>query len=459
VSHRFIPNSSSDKIEILKSCGVNSFEDLIQGIPSELQFNGDLGNGPGLSELEIRRKISTLTKNSKAKTGAISFAGAGVYEHTCPAVVNQLTLRGEFLTSYTPYQPEMTQGTLQSLFEFQTMVAELFGMEISNASHYDGSTAFAEAALMSMRLQKEKNTILVSEGVHPEYIEVLQCYLKNLGMHIKLIPLNVLGETCVDSAKSLFDKNCACIMIQSPNFFGVIEPQEKFAELSKSHESLFVSSVTEPLSLGVLKPPGEFGADIATGEGQSFGIAPSFGGPYLGLFTSSLQNVRQMPGRLCGETVDALGRRSYCLTLSTREQHIRRDKATSNICTNQNLFGLWASIWLAMVGKEGFVQLAEQNVAKTEYAKQALLSTDKVLLRYSKSLTFNEFTIDFKNKPALDVYQKCVAHGVAPGVLLEKFSKLHSEKYFNKTGLLLNFTEMKSKAEIDELVSLIQKYG
>lgn len=423
-------------------------EDLLQGIPSSVRFNGVLPSGPAQSELEIRRRVRTLMKDGRYAQNALSFIGAGIYDHMCPAAVNQLTLRGEFLTSYTPYQPEMSQGTLQALFEFQTMVAELFGMEVSNASHYDGSTSLAEAALMAMRVNKGKNRLLVSSSVHPEYIQVLTTYLANLGVALSFIPLEA-GATSLNSLKSLLGDDVMAVIIQSPNFYGCVEDLESLSAVTKAKDALFIVSTPETLSLAVLPSPGDCGADIATGEGQSFGVPQSFGGPFVGLFTSKLENVRQMPGRLCGETVDAKGRRSYTLTLSTREQHIRRDKATSNICTNQNLIALWATIWLTMMGKEGFHELAVQNLSKAEYAKEVLVRTGKAKLRYPKQSTFNEFVIEL-NGSAGEFAQKAAALGIAPGVALSRFDSTDT------TGLLVCVTEKKSRDDIDHLARLLR---
>ena len=392
--NRFLPTTDDDKKILLKACGVSSVENLLVGIPKEARFFKELNIGKPHSEFEMKRMLSQMTKNGRFKNSALSFLGAGVYDHFCPSLVNQITLRGEYLTSYTPYQPEMAQGTLQALYEFQSMVAEIFGMEISNASHYDGSTSFTESALMAMRIFPNKKRILVSSAVHPEYIEVLKTYAMNLGVEIGLVPTTENGTTCLSQLKSMLTDNVAVVLAQSPNFFGCIENMQALSDISHEAGSLFSSSVMEPLSLALFQTPGEYGADIATGEGQSFGLPQSFGGPYVGLFTTHMKHVRQLPGRLCGETVDAKGRRSYTLTLSTREQHIRREKATSNICTNQNLFALWASIWLSLMGKEGFVELAEQNISKAEYAKSELTKSGKAKIRYSKTPSFNEFVLE-----------------------------------------------------------------
>ncbi|MES2614885.1 MAG: aminomethyl-transferring glycine dehydrogenase subunit GcvPA [Bdellovibrionota bacterium] len=450
--NRFLPTTEEDKKTLLKSCNANSIEDLLVGIPKEARFSGQLKTGKPHSEFEIKQIISRLTKNSRFKKSALSFLGAGVYDHFCPALVNQITLRGEFLTSYTPYQPEMAQGTLQALYEFQSMVAEIFGMDISNASHYDGSTSFTEAALMALRINPNKKRILVSAGVHPEYIEVLKTYALNLGVEISIIPTTENGITSTSRLKSMLGDDVAIVLAQSPNFYGCIEDMKTLCDISHTANSLFSANVAEPLSLALFKSPGEYEADIATGEGQSFGLPQSFGGPYLGLFTTKSEFVRQIPGRLCGETIDAQGKRSYTLTLSTREQHIRREKATSNICTNQNLFALWATIWLSLIGKEGFVELAEQNISKAEYAKTEITKTGKAKIRYHKTPSFNEFVIDL-NSDSNHFISECVKHSLAPGVSLQKFDPQ------DKNGLLVAITEKKTKDDIDLLVDLIKKYS
>lgn len=450
ISHRFLPTTDNDKQNLLAQCGVNSIEDLLKGIPEEIQFKNTLNLGRSLSELEIKQKLVALLKNSRNKRNALSFLGAGVYDHYAPAVINQLLLRGEFLTSYTPYQPEMAQGTLQALFEFQTMIARVFGMDISNASHYDGATSMAEAVLMALRIQPNKRNVLISAGVHPEYREVLKTYVTALDVTLTVVPLDERGATDQTIFKKYLNENIAIVVVQNPNFVGVIEDIQTFCDLAKKQCALFSVNVPEPLSLALLQTPGDVGADVATGEGQSFGLPQSFGGPYVGLFATRKEYVRQIPGRLCGETVDAQGRPSYTLTLSTREQHIRREKATSNICTNQNLFALWASIWLALVGKEGFYQLAEQNLAKSEYAKSKLTSIKNIKLRYPNSLNFNEFVIDLPIV-ANELIKKCLNHNLMPGLPLSRFDVA------DKNGLLIAVTERKSRDDIDRLCDLIRE--
>jgi glycine dehydrogenase subunit 1 len=450
--NRFLPTTEEDKRTLLQACGAASLEDLFIGIPKEARFMKDLDVGMPHSEFEMKRILNKLTQGSRANISGLSFLGAGVYDHYCPSLVNQITLRGEFLTSYTPYQPEMAQGTLQALYEFQSMVSEIFGMDVSNASHYDGSTSFTESALMALRITPKKRRILISAGVHPEYVEVLKTYCMNLNVELSFVPLDEFGKTSVSCLKSMLTSDVAVVLAQSPNFMGCVEDMKSLGDLAHQAGSLLSANVTEPLSCALFQTPGECGADIATGEGQSFGLPQSFGGPYVGLFTTKLENVRQLPGRLCGETVDAQGRRSYTLTLSTREQHIRREKATSNICTNQNLCALWVSIWLSLMGKEGFVELAEQNISKSEYAKSQFTKSGKVKLRYSKSPTFNEFVIDL-NGSAREFSEKCLAHSVAPGLSLEHFNSNDTQ------GLLVSITEKKSKDDIDLLADLIKKYA
>ena len=449
-THRFLPTTLEDKKQLMAECGVQTIEDLLIGIPKEIQFKNTLNLGRPLSEQEIRKKLHTYMQNSRHSRNALSFVGAGVYEHYSPAVINQILLRGEFLTSYTPYQAEMSQGTLQAMFEFQTMIARMFEMEVSNASHYDGSTSLAEAALMAMRLRPKSKRILVSAGIHPEYVEVLRSYLEALNVELSFVPLAETGQTDRKILANQIAEDVAIVLIQSPNFYGVIEDIKQLCDTTKKNNVLFGVSVTEPLSLAVLQTPGEVGADIATAEGQSLGLPQSFGGPYIGLFTTRKEFVRQIPGRLCGETQDAQGRRSYTLTLNTREQHIRRDKATSNICTNQNLCALWVSIWLSLVGKKGFYELATHNLSKSEYAKTKLTLNHKVKLRYPHALNFNEFTLDLPYS-AEEFVKKSLMYNVMPGVPLSRFYKQ------DKTGLLISVTEMKSKEDIDKLYEILKE--
>jgi glycine dehydrogenase subunit 1 len=452
--HRFLPLSQGERKIFLEACGAKGIEDFLKGIPPSAACREPLNVGPSLSESEIKRRVKEIFQNPRSRGSALSFLGAGIYDHECPAVVNQLTLRGEFLTAYTPYQPEMAQGTLQALFEFQSMVAEVFGMEVSNASHYDGSTSFAEAALMALRLKPESRKILVSAGLHPEYQQVLNTYLEGLDAQVCVVPLLADGTTDLKALESLCSKDVAIAFLQNPNFFGCVEDVKQFIERAHTAGTLAGVAVPEPLSLGLLESPGALGADIAVGEGQSFGLPQSFGGPYVGLFTAKKEFVRQMPGRLCGETVDAQGRRSYALTLSTREQHIRREKATSNICTNQNLCALWATIWLSLVGKQGFADLAYQNLAKAEYAKEKILSTGVATLRYPKASSFNEFTLELKNISTETFIERCVKnHYIAPGVALSRFNSADTN------GLLVAITEKKSKEDIDLLVDAFIQWG
>jgi glycine dehydrogenase subunit 1 len=444
--HPYLPHTDEDVQKMLEDIGVSSISELFSSIKEELKETKQLKLPPPLSEKELISELTGIGKSNRSEV--TSFLGAGAYRHFIPSVVPFLATRSEFVTPYTPYQPELSQGTLQAIFEFQTMVADLFGMEIANASMYDGATALAEAALMSMRIKGVKK-VAVSRAVHPEYRRVLKTYINALDEELIEIPYNNEGITDYTSAEKLCGEGVSAIIIQSPNFFGSIEPVEKFSNLAHTIKALSVVCVTEPLSYGILKSPGECGADITAGEGQSFGIPPSFGGPYLGLFATKKEFLRQMPGRLVGETVDREGKRGYVLTIATREQHIRRERATSNICTNESLCALTASIYLSALGKNGLKELAQINLSKSEYLKNKLRKLKGLHIKFS-SPTFNEFVIELKvnaEKIAKTLYKK----GIVPGLPLGRY---YPEL---KNCLLLTVTEMNSKEEIDLLAGELKK--
>jgi glycine dehydrogenase subunit 1 len=375
-----------------------------------------------------------------------AFLGAGAYHHFIPSIVPVLTSRGEFMTAYTPYQPEMAQGTLQAVYEYQTLICQLTDMEVANASLYDGSTGMAEAVLMARRVT-QRDEALLSEAVHPEYRAVLHTYLQNLGMQVRQVPVDEAGQTPLAWVREGLSQRVACAVLQSPNFFGVVEDLTGFAEALHDAKALLVQAVAEPVSLGLLKPPGAWGADIVVGEGQSFGNALSYGGPYLGFFATKDQFVRQMPGRLAGETVDTEGRRGYVLTLSTREQHIRREKATSNICTNEGLCALAATIHLCTLGKVGLRRLAELNLQRARYAQQQLAAIPGCRVPFTGP-TFNEFVLETP-KPAADLIRQLSAHRLIPGVDLGRFYPERSHQ------LLICVTEMNSRDDIDRLCSAL----
>jgi glycine dehydrogenase subunit 1 len=390
---RYLPKSDSERRQMLDACGVQSPEDLFAHLPAEVRLNRPLNLAPGISEYSIIDYFRT--RAGETATGYASFLGAGVYQHYRPVLVDTVVSRGEFLTSYTPYQAEISQGTLTTIFEFQTMICQLTGMDVANASMYDGSTATPEAAMMAVRVTG-RSAVLVARTVHPEYREVLRTYARNQGMPVDEFSYDqATGLIDLDDLEKKITSETAAVIIQSPNFFGVVENVKAAAAIAHAKGALLVFLFTEAVSLGILEPPTD--ADIVAGELQSFAIPPSYGGPYAGIIAAKEKFLRQMPGRLVGETKDSRGARAFCLTLATREQHIRREKATSNICTNQALIALMATVFMTVYGKQGLRELAEQNLAKSHY-----LAT-KLKPRFSGPF-FNEFvaaTSDEVNKALL----------------------------------------------------------
>jgi glycine cleavage system P protein (glycine dehydrogenase) subunit 1 len=387
---RYLPKSPAEREEMLAEIGARSIDDLFAVIPAEYRLARDLDVPRQMGESEIIAYFKAAAlKNSIHFT---SFLGAGTYRHYRPVVIDALVQRGEFLTSYTPYQAEMTQGTLQAIFEFQTMIAELTGMDVANASMYDGSTGAAEAVLMAMRVTGRHRAV-AARTVHPEYREVLATYLKHREMPVAEVGYDLKsGRVEMEALDAAVTEETACVLVQSPNFFGVIEDIPALAELAHRKGALLVVSIAEAVSLGVVRPPVE--ADIVSMEAQSFGVPVSYGGPYCGVIAAKEQYLRQMPGRLAGQTVDKDGNRGFVLTLSTREQHIRREKATSNICTNQALVALMATIFLTVYGKEGIGELAEQNLAKAEYAAKTLSAVAGNRLLFDAAPHFHEFVLE-----------------------------------------------------------------
>jgi glycine dehydrogenase subunit 1 len=439
---RYIPNTDADRQSMLETMGLTAIEELFSGIPEEVRYAGPLKIPKALSEQDMLRHMRALANHNANVEDYAAFLGAGAYHHFIPSVVPVLTSRGEFMTAYTPYQPEMAQGTLQALYEYQTLICQLTDLEVANASLYDGSTGVAEAVLMARRLT-QRDDVLISEAVHPEYRAVLQTYLQNLGMRVHEMTVDDTGQTSLQRLRRGLSARIACVVVQSPNFFGVIEDLTGFADMTHHEQALLVQAVAEPVSLGLLKPPGAWGADIAVGEGQAFGNALSYGGPYLGFFATRDQYVRQMPGRLAGETVDTEGRRGYVLTLSTREQHIRREKATSNICTNEGLCALAATIHLCTLGKVGLRRLAELNLQRATYVRQQLGSIPGCRVPFTGP-TFNEFVLETP-KPACALIRQLSAQRLIPGVDLGRFYPERSHQ------LLICVTEMNSREDIDRL--------
>jgi glycine dehydrogenase subunit 1 len=386
---RYLPKSPTDRKEMLAEIGVKSIDDLFATIPAEYQLHRDLAIPRQHSESEIVDRFRAFAGNNA--TGYASFLGAGAYRHYRPVVIDSLVQRGEFLTSYTPYQPEIAQGTLQAMFEFQTMICELTGMEVANASMYDGSTGAAEAMMMAVRITGRDKSV-VARTVHPEYREVLTTYAQHQEIPIAEVGYAANGRVDLTALDAAITNETACVLIQSPNFFGTIEDVAAIAAIAHAKGALLIVSIAEAISLGIVKPPAE--ADIVSLEAQSFGVAVSYGGPYCGVIACKEKFMRQMPGRLVGETKDADGKRGYVLTLSTREQHIRREKATSNICTNQALVALMATIFLTVYGKQGLRELAEQNLAKADYLSSALTATGSAKVLFDGAPRFHEFVVE-----------------------------------------------------------------
>lgn len=432
---RYLPHTEKEINEMLKVIGAKSIDDLFSSIPLPLRLKRDLNLPKPESEIELLQHLNRL--GSKNKTDALYFLGAGAYRHHVPSAVKTIVSRSEFITPYTPYQPEISQGTLQTIFEFQTMICRLFGMDVSNASHYDGATATAEAALIAAKSTKRKK-ILVADTVHPEYRQTMETMLKPSGIEIVLVPHDESGRISRSHFDNLCKNDVAGLVIGYPNFFGVIDEMAELVDKVHKAGGLFITSTQEPLSLGLIESPGALGADIACAEGQSFGCGLNFGGPYLGIFTTKEKLIRQMPGRVVGETVDADGKKGYVLTFATREQHIRREKATSNICSNEALCATTAAVYLALLGKEGLVKIAELNHSKAEYLKS------KTNAKFSGP-TFNEFVIDLK-KPACEVIDALVDKNIYAGVDLGRWYPDY------KNCMLTTVTELNGKDEIDTLI-------
>lgn len=441
---RYIPHTEADVRQMLDAIGVRSIEDLFASIPAKHRLNRPLDLSSAASEQELGVELAALAaRNASAETHTC-FLGAGVYPHFVPSVVDALASRSEFYTAYTPYQAEMSQGTLQGIFEWQTMICALTGLDVANASMYDGASATAEAALMAMRATR-RSRVVISETVHPHYREVVRTYLGGLGAELVEAPRGPEGSTA--PLAELLDDATACLIIQQPNFLGAIEDVRALAATAAERGALAVVTVTEALSLALLAAPGAIGADIVCGEAQSFGVPMSFGGPHLGFMASRPRFVRQLPGRLVGETVDSENRRGYVLTLATREQHIRRERATSNICTNQGLCLLMATVYLALHGRVGLRRLAERNLAKAEYAKARVRATPGLSLPLSAP-TFNEFVVAVPDD-AVSALARAAEVGLLGGLDLEPHAPELSP------AVLVCTTELASREKIDALVAAL----
>ena len=445
----YIPHTEKDIQEMLKVAGAKSVEDLFTTIPDNIRIKKPLNLPAPLSEQELIQEMTTLIRKNAAVEEYVSFLGAGAYNHYIPSIVNHLISRSEFYTAYTPYQPEISQGTLQAIFEYQTLICQLTGMDVSNASMYDGASATAEAVLMARRINNRSKVIL-SAAIHPEYREVINTYLSGNRDSIKeVFYCTETGRTVPEAIEKLLDKDTSSVVIQQPNFFGSIEDIKAIAEVVHKNNSILIISIAEPISLGLLKPQGELGADIVIGEGQAFGNGLNFGGPYLGFFATLEKYLRQMPGRLVGETVDKRGKSGYVLTMATREQHIRREKATSNICTNEGLCALAAAIYLTALGKNGLMELARLNLSKSEYLKKGLANIKGIKPAFTAP-TFNEFVIELDKEPD-DMLKAFLKKGMIAGLPLKRIYHELSRH------VLICATEMNTKGQMDELLEGLEK--
>jgi glycine dehydrogenase subunit 1 len=442
----FSPHTTTDLDTMLAQIGIKNIEELFQDIPISHRFP-DLKLPDPVTEMEIRDEMEQIAASNETVKDLISFLGAGAYHHYIPSAVDMLLRRGEFYTSYTPYQPEISQGTLRAIFDYQSLIASLTGMDVSNASHYDGATSTAEAVSLAIANFRGKRTkVVLSPSLHPEYRSVIHTYHQGTG-------INIVGEELPpfsppEDLFSLIDTNTALVIVQYPDFFGRIYDLGNLAKHVHSIGAILAIS-TNPIALGLLKPPGEFGADIVTGEGQPLGIPLSFGGPYLGIFATKTEYVRKMAGRLVGETIDNRGQRAYVLTLTAREQHIRREKATSNICTNQGLMALAATIYLSVLGKHGLRKVANLCYQKAHYAA-SLISKIKGCKVWSDSLFFHEFVVELPF-PSKEIHERLLEHDIIAGYDLHRdFSSLDHH-------ILLAVTEMNKKEEIDYFAGVLQE--
>ena len=443
--HRYIPNASEDVKEMLATIGVDSVDRLFDSIPADVKLE-ELLNVPGpWSELEVRRWFRALAARNVTAADHLSFLGGGAYAHYQPACIDQLLLRGEFLTAYTPYQPEVSQGTLQSIFEYQTHQCLLTGLDVANASLYDGSTALVEAILMAERISKNRNKVVIAKSVHPQYVETVRTYVQNLSLELVEIGWGADGRIDTEALRKACDDKTFGVAIQSPNFLGVIEDYDAIA--GSSGDVTKIAVVTEATSLGILQPPGAHGFDICVGEGQAWGIAPQYGGPYVGFMVVRDALKRHMPGRLVGETVDVDGRRAYVLTLATREQHIRRGKATSNICTNEALIALAANMYLSLMGKAGLREVGEQCLHKAAYLRGELGKIASVVLPFSGPV-YNEFVV--RTPFSADGILADLAHEkILGGIPLGRFHP------GNENDFLVAVTELHTREQLDRFAGAL----
>lgn len=440
---RYIPNSPEERAEMLQRVGLNSADELFDSIPADFRLRAPLKTPPAISEMELLAGFEEMAARNAAARRP-SFLGAGAYSHYSPTIVDHLISRSEFFTAYTPYQPEISQGTLQAIFEFQTLVCQLTGMEVANASMYDGSTALAEAVLMAERITRRKK-VVTSAAVHPEYLEVVNTYVQHYGLDLHRIDVDAESGRFSPDALNMIDEQTAALVVQSPNFFGCIEDLSALGERAHAAGALLIVAVTESISFGLLRSPGACGADIVVAEGQSFGVPLSFGGPFVGLFATRDKYARQIPGRLVGQAVDKQGRRGYVLTLATREQHIRREKATSNICTNEGLIALAATIYMETMGRSGLQEVALQCAQKAAYAARRIGELAGFSLPFTAP-RFNEFVVRAPVEASNLLKRLASEKEITGGLALSRYYPDRPNDF------LVCVTETNSRQEIDALV-------
>jgi len=440
----FVPytfNTLQDEKAMLNAIGVSSVEELFASIPQEIRLERPLDIPPGRCEMELSRHLQLLANNNAHAGQKVCFLGGGSYDHFVPAVVDAIASRGEYYTSYTPYQPEVSQGNLQVMFEYQTLICQLTGMDVSNASLYDGGSAAAEAALLCMSVARNRRKVVTTSAVHPEHRQIMATYFTHLDVELVTVDAP-RGVVAIETLAAAVDDQTACVFLQHPNFFGCLEDVSAAARLAHEHGALLAVSV-DPLSLGLLKRPGDLGADVVVAEGQCLGTPMQFGGPYLGIMACREKFVRRMPGRIAGQTVDRRGRRCWVLTLQTREQHIRREKATSNICTNQGLFALRAAVYLAALGPAGLRETAELCLRKSDYAKDKMRATKRFDVAFDHP-TFKEFVVRDRNDGVHELLGEATRAGILAGTPLNAWYPDLGDCF------LVAFTEKRTQQEIDQ---------
>lgn len=444
----FVPNTDADRQQMLEKIGVKSFDELITAIPQEVRLNKKLDLPEALSEYEVVRLLENYAKKNISIHSHICFMGGGAYDHFTPSIVDSVVNRPEFKTSYTPYQAEVSQGTLQAMYEYQSMICQLTGMDIANASLYDGGMATAEAVMLAAKKTKRKE-IVFAGTVNPHYIQTANTISAGSNLVFKHIADKETGSCCLKKLQETVTDQTAAVVVQQPNFFGSLEDVIEIEKIAHANKALFIVFVN-PITLGVLEAPGKYNADIVIGEGQSLGLPLNYGGPYLGIFACKNEFSRLMPGRVAGITKDLDGKRGFVLTLQTREQHIRREKATSNICSNQGLYMLAATVYMATMGREGIKEVAEQSMLKAHYLAEQISKIPGFSI--NNTPFFNEFHVNVPNECACEIVKKGVEEGILPGISTCNFEGV-------KKGLLIAVTEKRTKEEMDKLVAFLKKFG